>query len=130
MATTSTIAHTSNLNKESLERIFRKHYKDPALVVESVEEDDSGVGFNSHFMSDITKKTVKLSTMEQPVKLIVKEPIQTSFQKVISKMMKPFMKETFWYMEAIPALKEFYPEIEDLSPTCFHAMSAYQDNYS
>ena len=39
------------------------------------------------------------------------------------------MRETFWFMEAIPALKKENPEIENISAKSFHANSAYTDDY-
>ena len=123
----SHIKHLRQLNKENLSLIFQAHFKNKNLRVESINDGSDQVG--SHFQSDISQLTVKLNEFENPIKLIIKEPLQSVIQKIMSKLVKQFMRETFWFMEAIPALKKENPEIENISAKSFHANSAYTDDY-
>ena len=124
----SHIKHKIQLNEENLNLIFKSHFNDQNIEIEIMEDSDQ-TDIGEHYASDISKLTVKLKNGEFPIQMIIKEPIQSFLQKIASKLMKPFMRETFWYMEAIPALKNIYPEIETISAKCFHAITAYQDDY-
>ena len=107
--------------------IFQTYFNNKDLTIENIDDDSAEVG--AHFQSDISRLSVKLFEFENPIKLIIKEPTQRFLQKLYFKLLKPFMRETFWYMEAIPSLKTLYPEVDEISAKCFHAITAYQDNY-
>lgn len=124
----SHIRHRQQLTKENLTLIFRAYFENKDLKVEPIIKDDNeGVGI--HYQSDITRLTVRLSNHEeQPeIKLIIKEPLQSWFQKLATKVNKPFFHEAFWYTEAIFELSKSFPEMAEISPRCFHATSAYSD---
>ena len=124
----SNITTRSQLTKENLDLIFKTYFKDESISVESIDGDGAEVG--EHYQSDISRLVVKLNTNEHSIKLIVKEPIGQSFmQKVLSKIQKTFMRETFWYEEAYPEFVKLYPEIEEITPKCYHANSTYRGNY-
>ena len=127
---TAHIRHKNQLNKHNYELIFRSYYKDETIKVESIDIDPLGVGPNAGFQSEITKISVKLNKFDSPLKIIVKEPISGSlFQKLAFRMAKPFTRETFWYLEAVPALSEKYPEVIGLSPNCYHSVTSFHNNY-
>ena len=124
----SHIRQRQDLTLENLQLIFQSFYKNPHLKVEKVNnENDDGIG--AHYQSDISKLSVVIQGQEHPISLIIKSPYQTFHQKLITKMNKPFMREAFWYVESVPSLSKNYPEILDFGPKCFHATSAYDDNY-
>ena len=125
----SHIKHKDQLTKENLSLIFKSYYEDHSLQVEQVRDNAEGkVG--EHYQSEISKLSVKLKNDINPIRLIVKEPIGQSLPaKINSRLVKPFMREAFWYTEAVPVLKNVDPEIESMSPKCFHAMTPFQDDY-
>ena len=128
--TTAHIKHKIQLTKENLELIFKSYFKNDAIKIESIDEDPNGVGPNAGFQSDITKLTLKLNNMVEPLRIIIKEPILGSiFQKIFFRALKPFMRETFWYMVAVPGLSEEYPEVLELSPKCYHSITGFGNDY-
>ena len=131
MASCSHIRKRKDLSKANLELIFQSFYNNPNLKVEKVinenAENDNGIGIG--YVSDISKLSVGIQGQEHLVSLIIKAPIQSFFQKLLSKAHKQFMREAFWYMKCVPSLKKTYPEIQDFGPKCFHATSTYDENY-
>ena len=126
----SHIRERKHLTTENLSKIFQNYNKDVSLKVEKVLDNDDQSDVGAHYQSDITRLAVQLEGQEHPLQLIVKSPYQTFHQKyVISKMNKPFMRESFWYAESVPSLNQVYPEVETIGPKCYHATSAYDDDY-
>ena len=128
MASCSHIRKQKDLSKANLELIFQSFYNNPNLKVEKViDENDNGIGIG--YVSEISKLSVGIQGQEHLVSLIIKAPIQSFFQKLLSKAHKQFMREAFWYMKCVPSLRKTYPEIQDFGPKCFHATSTYDENY-
>ena len=127
-ASCSHIRDRKDLSKANLELIFQSFYNNPNLKVEKVcNKNDDGIG--GHYSSDISKLSVRIQSQDNPVSLIIKAPLQSFFQKLISKTQKQFMREALWYMKCEPSLRKTYPEIQDFGPKCFHATSTYDGNY-
>jgi hypothetical protein len=126
----SQIRKKSHLTKENVQLILQAYFKDQQLKVEEVTDEDLSSGVNNQFNSEIIRLKIQFEDGRNPIRMIVKTPIQTGFQKMITKANKPFMRETFWYSEALPALKKTYPEIEDIAAISYHAYSAYSEDYT
>ena len=128
MASCSHIRKRKDLSKANLELIFQSFYNNPNLKVEKViDENDNGIGIG--YVSEISKLSVGIQGQEHHISLIIKAPVQSFFQKLLSKAQKQFMREAFWYMKCVPSLRKTYPEIQDFGPKCFHATSTYDENY-
>lgn len=127
MISTSHIKHKRQLTKENLTLIFQVYYRDKNVEIEQVSGDSQEVG--AHYQSDISRLKIKFAGTGKEIKIIVKEPLQTFLVKWFTKFTKPFMRETFWYVEALPTLKEKYPEIENISAKTYHSTTAYLNNY-
>jgi hypothetical protein len=123
------IRHKSQLNHANLGLIMRAYYKNNDIEIEVIGNENDLTTIGEHYMSDISKITVKLKNSNFPIRMIVKEPIQSFTQKLYSKLLRPFMRETFWYTEVVPIFKSSHHEIESISAQCFHATSTYQDDY-
>ena len=124
----SHIRERKDLSQATLELIFQSFYNNPNLKVEKViNEIANGTGIG--YVSDISKWSVGIQGQDSLVSLIIKAPLQSFFQKLMSKTQKQFMREALWYMKCEPSLKKTYPEIQDFGPKCFHATSTYDGNY-
>ena len=83
-----------------------------------------------HYMSTIETMKIEFDGPKDPMNIYIKSPMGNSLGKISNKLMKFFSRETFWYMEAYPALVSKYPEIKNLSPKCFMAWSTYNQDFS
>jgi hypothetical protein len=127
----SRIKKKSDLTIENLELIFKAYFQDEKLKVKEVKDEvlASSSGVNNQFNSNVTYVTIQFEFDLNPIRIFVKTPIETGFNKYMGRLTKPFMRETFWYTEALPALKVKYPEIEHLSPIAYHANCAQSRDY-
>lgn len=131
----SKLMHLEQLNKDSLGAIFRCFYKEEDLKVTHINkgEDDEGVGTNNQFNSTIIKWTVKFVSStggEREVTFFVKEALtKTALRRINSRLTRMTMREYFWYVEAMPILSQFYPELKHISPQCYHASTSYKRDY-
>ena len=70
---TSHIRHKEQLFEENFELIFKSYFKDEVIKVETVDEDPLGVELDPGCL--ISKVQIKLSTFENPIRVIIKRPI-------------------------------------------------------
>ena len=72
---TSHIRHKEQLFEENFELIFKSYFKDEVIKVETVDEDPLGVELDPGFQTQISKVQIKLSTFDNPIRVIIKRPI-------------------------------------------------------
>ena len=71
---TSHIRHKEQLFEENFELIFKSYFKDEVIKVETVDEDPIGVELDPGVDSNISKVQIKLSTFDNPIRVIIKRP--------------------------------------------------------
>ena len=96
MAATSCshIRERKDLSQANLELIFQSFYNNPNLKVEKLNnENEDGIG--GHYASDISKLSVEIQGQDHRVSLIIKVPLQSWFQKLISKTKNNLCEKLF-----------------------------------
>ncbi len=119
------------IDEDSLTKILRDHFTDkPDLKVTKVCGRERFTGVNDNLNSDIKKLKIfykenggDAEAVEKELDIVVKAAFDNRFYKFITKVAKPFMRETFWYKFAAPALGTKFPKVLELSPKCYYAYS-------
>ena len=124
---TSHIKKIKHLTQNNFEKLFQNYFKDPNLKVKRAYNEELETG--DHYSAEIKTMIVEFEGQKDPIRIFIKAPLGNFLGKVQNELMKFFTRETFWYMEAYPALVSKYPEIKNLSPKCFLARSAYDQDY-
>ena len=118
----------------NLELVLQAHFEDKSLKLVSVDRGGNNnimEGVNNQFASDLDKWriTVSRNGKTETLRAILKVPIQSSFQRILMRINKLFMREVFWYTEALPALGPQFPILQSLAPTCYYGFTSFDDDY-
>ena len=127
-ATSHIIKREQLLSDENIETIVQAYFQDKSLKVTGVERghDNDLEGVNNNFMSELEKWTIKVEDNNgtiQELGVILKSSLTSSLQKFMDKMNLSFLREVFWYTEALPAFKGQMPTT--LSPIAYHGYTKY-----
>ncbi len=138
---------------DNIQTILRTYYGDDSLTLVSVTrpvKDNNTTPStesnskkrerkgNDHFCSNIDKWTavVKMDkedagTTDETLALLVKAMPNGFFHKYLSKVHKMFMREVFWYCEALPVLRDLHPDLDKLglSPRCYHGITTFDKDF-
>lgn len=112
--------------------ILQEKLEHEDLKVLQIIANDKFVGTNDNVNSDLRKIKIEYQvggTETEMLEVFVKTPPESSFTGVrgaMSKVVKAFTKETFWYKYAQPYLSKKYPDLSDISPRCYFAASNYE----
>ncbi len=122
----------------NIEVILQTYFKDKSLKVVSVDRKQGKVveGVNDNFASELENWTIcfkgKTDTQDednvQTLATVLKATIPTGFQKLMTKTSLTFMREVFWYTEALPTFKDQFPILETMvSPKGYFGYTRYDE---
>ncbi len=129
------------MKDDNVQLILRSHFKDEDLTVVSVERPDTDTQRkgNDQFNSNIEKWRIKYKRNKgdsdinaETLDVVMKFPLMKSYMhKIMSRIIKAFMREVFWYVEALPILKDRFPILESsrVSPICYHGVTEYGEDF-
>ena len=106
----SKYVHTlQDLTEQNLTKIFRHYFQDDRVVVKIVKDNETFIGKNDGYQSEIKKWTAEISGggEKRELTFIVKTSLQSSFNKINSRLARQFFSETFWYKHALPVRDVF-----------------------
>ena len=144
---TARIRTLDDLNRETLQNIFRAHFKNKELIVKKLPPELEGLSGNNDFynsdirmlridvirdpddIDDVDEETSDSEDLEH-VEVVIKVPVGSDFAKMMQKIARPFMKEYLWYSRALPMLSRISPRLKTLAPTCYHAYSNFGDDFA
>eukprot|EP00095_Tigriopus_kingsejongensis_P004595 maker-scaffold416_size178335-snap-gene-0.28 protein:Tk04595 transcript:maker-scaffold416_size178335-snap-gene-0.28-mRNA-1 annotation:"PREDICTED: uncharacterized protein LOC100203980" len=118
-----------DLSEQSYADIFKVHFQTQDVQVLEVGSPGNMGGVNEQYNSEVKKASLKLriNGEERTIHLFIKIPVDSGLTNFMGKLVRPFMKEAFWYGEAAPLLASKYPPLKDSTPTMYFGSSNFAD---